>query len=141
MYCICGDRILFFVLTKCYNYFNKFETREVRENMYKVVIVDNYLDSEKVEIYEKEFETLEAAEVAYAGVFEQTKNLILEVLKLMLEIDKTQAPVLKQIIDVVNELELNEDIELNNREGRFLLVEKNCIEFSLAGKHIIAKVV
>lgn len=109
--------------------------------MYKVVMVDNYLDSKKVEIHEKECETLETAEVAYAILFEQAKKLILEILEHMLEMDKAQAPVMQQIIDVVNEIELNEEIELNNREERFLFVEKNHIEFSLAGKHIVAKIV
>ena len=109
--------------------------------MYKVVMVENYLDSKKIETYGKECETLEAAEEAYAGLFEQAKMLILEVLRLMSELDKAQAPVMQQIIDVVNDLELNEEIELNNRDERFLLIEKNCIEFSLAGKHIIAKLV
>ena len=109
--------------------------------MYKVVMLDNYLDSEKMEIYEKEYEKLEAAEEMYAGLFEQTKKLILEVLKLMLEMDKAQAPVMQQIIDVVNDIEINEEIELNNKEGRFFFIEKNSIEFSLAGKHIVAKIV
>lgn len=109
--------------------------------MYKVVMLENYLDSQKEEIYEKEYETLEAAEEAYAGLFGQAKKLILEVLKLMLELDKEQAAVMQQIIDIVKDIELNEEIELNNRDDRFLLIEKNCIEFSLAGKHIIAKIV
>ena len=109
--------------------------------MYKVVMADNYLDSKKVEIHEKECDTLEAAEAAYAIVFEQAKELILKVFEQMLEMDKAQASVMQQIIDVVNEIELNEEIELNNREERFLFAEKNHIEFSLAGKHIIAKIV
>ena len=109
--------------------------------MYKVIMADNYLDSKKVEIHEKECETLETAEVAYAILFEQAKKLILEILEYMLEMDKAQAPVMQQIIDVVNEIELNEEIELNNREERFLFVEKNHIEFSLAGKQIVAKIV
>lgn len=109
--------------------------------MYKVVMLDNFLDSQKLESYEKECETLEAAEKEYADLFGQAKKLILEVLNWMLELDKAQAPVMQQIIDVVNDLELNEEIELNNRDERFLLMEKNCIEFSLAGKHIIAKIV
>ena len=109
--------------------------------MYKVIMADNYLDSEKVEIHEKECETLEAAEEAYAMLFEQAKRLILKVLELMAEMDKAQKPVMQQIINVVNEIELNEEIELNNRGERFLFVEKNSIEFSLAGKHIVAKVV
>ena len=109
--------------------------------MYKVVMLENYLDSQKEEIYEKEYETLEAAEEAYAGLFGQAKKLILEVLKLMLELDKEQAAVMQQIIDIVKDIELNEEIELNNRDDRFLLIEKNCIEFSQAGKHIIAKIV
>ena len=109
--------------------------------MYKVVMLDNYLDSQKAEIHEKEFETLEAAEEAYAGLFGHVKNLILEVLGMMLEADKAQALVMQQIIDVVKEIELNEEIELSNREERFLFAEKNCIEFSLAGKHVVAKIV
>ena len=43
--------------------------------MYKVVMLDNYLDSKKVEVYEKEYETLDDAEYAYAEVFEQVKKL------------------------------------------------------------------
>ena len=109
--------------------------------MYKVVMLENYLDSQKEEIYEKEYETLEAAEEAYAGLFGQAKKLILEVLKLMLELDKEQAAVMQQIIDIVKDIELNEEIELNNRDDRFFFLFKNCIEFSLAGKHIIAKIV
>ena len=109
--------------------------------MYKVVMVDNYLDSKKTEIHEKEFENLAEAEDAYAGVFGQVKNLILEVLKLMSASDKEQASVMEQIIAVVKELELDEEIELNAREERFLYVGKNCIEFCLAGKHIVAKIV
>ena len=109
--------------------------------MYKVVMLDNYLDSKKVEVYEKEYETLDDAEYAYAEVFEQVKKLIVAVLEMMLEMDKTQASVVQQIIDVVNEIELNGEIELTTGEGRFLFVDKNCIEFSLAGKHIVAKIV
>ena len=55
--------------------------------------------------------------------------------------DKAQATVMQQIIDVVNDFEVNEEIELNNGDSRFLLIEKNSIEFSLAGKHIVAKIV
>lgn len=109
--------------------------------MYRVVMADNYLDSSKAELYEKAFETLDAAEDAYADLFGHVKKLILELLKVMLEADKAQAPVMQQIIDVVTDIEQNEEIELNSREGRFLLVEKNCIEFSLAGKHIAAKII
>ena len=109
--------------------------------MYKVVMWDNYLDSQKMEVHEKEYETLDDAECAYAGVFEQVKKLIVAVLEMMLEMDKTQASVVQQIIDVVNEIELNREIELTTGEGRFLFVDKNCIEFSLAGKHIVAKIV
>lgn len=109
--------------------------------MYKVIMIDNYLDSKKAEIYEKEFEKLEEAEEAYAGVFGQAKNLILELLKLISEADKEQAPIMQQIIAVVQDIELDEEIELNAREERFLFVEKNGIEFSLAGKHIVAKIV
>ena len=108
--------------------------------MYKVIMLDNYLDSAKAEIYEKECATLEEAEEAYEGLFEQAKTLILEVLKLLAKADEEQAHVIMQIIDVVSELELNEEIELNSGDSRFLLVEKNHIEFSLAGKHIIGKI-
>ena len=109
--------------------------------MYKVIMLDNYLDSQKMEVYEKACENLESAEEVYAGLFLQVKKLILEMLKLMLEADKTQALVIQQIIDTVNDIELNEDIELKAGDETFLSVEKNNIEFCLAGKHIVAKIV
>ena len=84
--------------------------------MYKVVMADNYLDSKKVEIYEKECKTLEEAEEAYLIAFRQAKMLILDVLHMMAEMDKAQVPVLQQIIEVVDNLGLNEEIELNNKE-------------------------
>ena len=109
--------------------------------MYKSIIVDNYLDSAKAEIYEKECATLEEAEEAYVVIFSQAKTLILEILEFLSEADKEQSQVIKQIIDVVSDLEINEEIELTSGEERFLQIEKNLIEFSLAGKHIVGKVV
>lgn len=109
--------------------------------MYKVIMMDNYLDTKKLNIYEKTYETLEEAEEAYSEIFRQAKKLILEELGQLLKINRTQETVIQQIIDVVNEINRDEDIELNANEGRFLFVIKNCMEFNLAGKQIVTKII
>jgi len=108
--------------------------------MYKITMRDNYLENQEIQLHEKIVDTLEEASEVYREIFEHVKNLIVEVLKLMLALDEQQADVLQQIIDVVNEIEVNEGLELDARGERFLFADENRIEFTLAGKEISLKV-
>lgn len=48
--------------------------QEDKKKMYKVIMMDNYLDTKKLNIYEKTYETLEEAEEAYSEIFRLAKG-------------------------------------------------------------------
>lgn len=107
--------------------------------MYKFTHKDNLKNGEVYDIYTKDIETAGEADMRYAEFFPIVKTLIASIFEGLISADPEQAPVLRQIVDVINDLECNEEIELNARDVTFLTAGHHFIEFNLAGKHIVVK--
>lgn len=107
--------------------------------MYQIIHMDNCTNRDTYDIYKKEIETKEEAEIRYAEIFALVKECIIEELKLIITANPEMAPVLQQIISVVSELEENEEIELTARDETFLTAGTGYIEFKFLSRHIILK--
>lgn len=108
--------------------------------MYRFVHTDNLKNGETYDIYHKDFETLEEANLRYGEFFPIVKTLIVSIFERLISSCPEQAPVFQQIVDVINELECNEEIELNAQDATFLTAGERFIEFNLTGKHILVKI-
>ena len=108
--------------------------------MYKFTHKDNLKNGEVYDIYTKDIETIGEADIRYTEFFPIVKALIVSIFDILIAEDQEQASVLRQIVDVINDLECNEEIELNARGVTFLTAGHHFIEFNLAGKHIVVKI-
>lgn len=108
--------------------------------MYRFVHTDNLKNGEDYDIYYKDIETVEEADLRYAEFFPIVKTLIASIFEGLISSCPDQAPVFQQIVDVINDLECNEEIELNAQDATFLTAGERFIEFNLAGKHILVEI-
>lgn len=107
--------------------------------MYQIIYIDNCIDREKYDIYEKKIEVKEDADKLYAELFALVKESMMEEFDGLISINPDMALVLQQIKDVVKELNVDDEIELKTQESPILVMGAGKLEFTFLNRHIVLK--